>query len=91
MLPVRSGRTFDENAARQLRSQLHPQRGVSVDNSLFTLSARSWQCGGQLVTTVVAPVAERLRAANQLRGDITAEDIASFLLMTIAADDTDQK
>ncbi|GIG87232.1 TetR/AcrR family transcriptional regulator [Plantactinospora endophytica] len=39
----------------------------------------------RLITAVVSPATERLRAAGRLRADITAEDIATFVRMTLTA------
>lgn len=41
----------------------------------------------KLITAVVEPVTERLREAGGLNPDVTAEDIAMFIRMTVAADD----
>jgi AcrR family transcriptional regulator len=41
----------------------------------------------RLIADVVAPVASRLREAGGLHPDITADDIAMFIRMTVAADD----
>ncbi|MFC3500150.1 TetR/AcrR family transcriptional regulator [Micromonospora krabiensis] len=40
----------------------------------------------RLITSVVGPATDRLRAAGRLRAGITAEDIATFVRMTLTAD-----
>ncbi|WP_329108666.1 TetR/AcrR family transcriptional regulator [Micromonospora sp. NBC_01699] len=40
----------------------------------------------RLITAVVGPATDRLRAAGGLRAGITAEDIATFVRMTLTAD-----
>lgn len=54
---------------------------------LATTSARSRVHAHRLIVDVVEPVTARLREAGGLHPDITADDIAMFIRMTVAADD----
>ncbi|SNT65489.1 regulatory protein, tetR family [Asanoa hainanensis] len=45
----------------------------------------------RLITSVVGPATDRLRTAGRLRAGITAEDIASFVRMTLTADSDDAR
>jgi AcrR family transcriptional regulator len=54
---------------------------------LATTSPRARAHAQQLITALVKPVTMRLRKAGGLHPGITAEDIAMFIRMTVAADD----
>ena len=54
---------------------------------LATTSPRASAHAQRLITDLVEPVTTRLRDAGGLHPGITADDIAMFIRMTVAADD----
>ncbi|MCX4906538.1 TetR/AcrR family transcriptional regulator [Streptomyces sp. NBC_00878] len=59
--------------------------GLRLFDALCRTSPQAAEQGRALTASLITPVADRARRSGQLRGDVTAEDVAAFMRMADSA------